>query len=155
MTSPVVLCTDGSDLSIAALAAGLEVLDPGAPLVLVTVMDEPDPTMMTGTGFAGGVMTPEQYDRSLRAASDAARADIETTRAALGLPDVEAHTLQGGAGAAVCAYAAEVGARAVVVGSRGRGGLKRAVLGSVSDHIVRNAPCPVLVTGEQGVRGAA
>ena len=41
-----------------------------------------------------------------------------------------------------------------MVGSRGRGGLKRAVLGSVSDHIVRNAPCPVLVTGERGVRDA-
>ena len=154
MTSPVVLCTDGSDLSIAALAAGLEVLDPGARVVVVTVMDEPDPTMMTGTGFAGGVMTPEQYDRSLEAAADAASSDIETTRAALGLSSVEAHTLQGGAGPAICAYAAEVGARAIVVGSRGRGGIKRAVLGSVSDHIVRNAPCPVLVTGEQGARAA-
>jgi len=40
-----------------------------------------------------------------------------------------------------------------VVGSRGRGGLKRAVLGSVSDHLVRNAPCTVVVTGEQDVEG--
>jgi nucleotide-binding universal stress UspA family protein len=35
----------------------------------------------------------------------------------------------------------------MVVGTRGRGGLRRAVLGSVSDHVVRNAPCPVVVVG--------
>jgi nucleotide-binding universal stress UspA family protein len=31
------------------------------------------------------------------------------------------------------------------MGSRGRGGIKRALLGSVSDHVVRNAPCPVVI----------
>jgi nucleotide-binding universal stress UspA family protein len=39
-----------------------------------------------------------------------------------------------------------VDAVAIVVGSRGRGGLKRAFLGSVSDYVVRNAPCSVVVT---------
>jgi nucleotide-binding universal stress UspA family protein len=34
----------------------------------------------------------------------------------------------------------------VVVGSRGRGGIRRALLGSVSDYVVRNAPCSVVVT---------
>jgi nucleotide-binding universal stress UspA family protein len=33
------------------------------------------------------------------------------------------------------------------MGSRGRGGIKRALLGSVSDYVVRNARCPVVVTG--------
>jgi nucleotide-binding universal stress UspA family protein len=40
-----------------------------------------------------------------------------------------------------------LGARAVVLGTRGRGGIARALLGSVSDYVVRNAPCPVVVTG--------
>jgi hypothetical protein len=47
MTSPVVLCSMGRTLD---RAGGGELLDPGARLVLVTVMDEPDPTM-TGTGL--------------------------------------------------------------------------------------------------------
>lgn len=34
----------------------------------------------------------------------------------------------------------------VVVGSHGRTGLSRTILGSVSERIVRHAPCPVLVT---------
>lgn len=33
----------------------------------------------------------------------------------------------------------------IVVGSHGRGGVGRALIGSVSDHVVRHAACPVLV----------
>ena len=41
--------------------------------------------------------------------------------------------------------AEELGAGHIVVGSRGHGGVRRALLGSVSDSIVRHAPCPVTV----------
>ena len=51
----------------------------------------------------------------------------------------------GGAGPVICDLAVERSADVVVVGSRGRGAIKRALLGSVSTHIVHNAPCPVLV----------
>jgi nucleotide-binding universal stress UspA family protein len=33
----------------------------------------------------------------------------------------------------------------IVVGSHGRGGVGRFLIGSVSDHVVRHAPCPVMV----------
>ena len=33
----------------------------------------------------------------------------------------------------------------ILVGSHGRGAVGRLFLGSVSEHVVRNAPCPVLV----------
>ncbi len=39
----------------------------------------------------------------------------------------------------------EIGAGLIVMGSRGLGGLKRALMGSVSDSVVRHAHCPVLV----------
>jgi nucleotide-binding universal stress UspA family protein len=32
------------------------------------------------------------------------------------------------------------------MGSRGRGALKRVLLGSVSDYVVRNAPCSVIIS---------
>ena len=40
----------------------------------------------------------------------------------------------------------------ILVGSNGRGALSRAILGSVSDEVVRTAPCPVLVAKRQVAR---
>ena len=45
----------------------------------------------------------------------------------------------------VCRIAGELGVDVIVVGSHGRGAIERLLLGSVSDQIVRHAPCPVLV----------
>ncbi|MFO1158550.1 MAG: universal stress protein [Reyranellaceae bacterium] len=38
----------------------------------------------------------------------------------------------------------------IVIGSHGRGGVKRALLGSVADGVMRHAPCPVLVVRAKG-----
>ena len=50
-------------------------------------------------------------------------------------------------GYAICELAESLPASVVVVGTSGHGGLRRAVMGSTSDHIIRHAPCPVLVQG--------
>ena len=41
--------------------------------------------------------------------------------------------------------AEELGADLIVMGCRGLGGVRRALMGSVSDSVVRHAHCPVLV----------
>jgi nucleotide-binding universal stress UspA family protein len=41
--------------------------------------------------------------------------------------------------------AEEIGAGLIVMGSRGRRGMRRALMGSVSDSVVRHAHCPVMV----------
>ncbi len=46
---------------------------------------------------------------------------------------------------AIVRLAEEIGAGLIVMGSRGLGGVRRALLGSVSDSVVRHAHCPVLV----------
>jgi nucleotide-binding universal stress UspA family protein len=44
----------------------------------------------------------------------------------------------------------------IVMGCRGRRGIRRAVGGSVSDAVIRHAPCPVLVArSHEGVEGPA
>lgn len=146
----MLLCADGSDHSTAALAAGVALLDPATPLIVVTVMAEPDPTLVTGSGMAGGVVSPEAFDQMEREAGQDATDTASQVRTALGLDQAEARVLQGDPATAICLLAEELDAAAVVIGTRGHGGIKRAVLGSVSDHVIRNAPCSVIVTGPKG-----
>jgi nucleotide-binding universal stress UspA family protein len=52
-------------------------------------------------------------------------------------------------------YAREAGIDLIVMGTHGRTGLPHVLLGSVAEHVVRTAPCPVLTTrGVQRPRGA-
>jgi nucleotide-binding universal stress UspA family protein len=43
-------------------------------------------------------------------------------------------------------YASEEGADLIVMGTHGRTGVARALMGSVAEHVLRTAPCPVLTT---------
>jgi nucleotide-binding universal stress UspA family protein len=147
----IIFATDGSELALAAVTAGAAVVGagdrPGDRIVVAAVVEADDPTLVTGaSGMAGGVMTPEQYDEHRTRLEDEARTATEEAAAALGTDGVEAVVCQGDAARELCALAEELSATAIVMGSRGRGGIKRALLGSVSDHVVRNAPCTVVVT---------
>jgi len=51
----------------------------------------------------------------------------------------------------ILAAAKEVGADLIVIGTHGRRGLSRMLLGSVTDAVVRMAPCPVLTVGHRAV----
>ena len=71
----------------------------------------------------------EQVQRIREAGSE-----ITGEHARLGHPDAE-----------IVELAEELGVGLIVVGSRGHGGVRRALMGSVSDSVVRHAHCPVLV----------
>ena len=146
MESTILLCTDGSDEASEALSAGLDLLGRDHQLVLVTVMDAPDEASLAGSGHAGPELSPKEFDDQVSQARETAETAIRRAQSELDLTGVKIQILQGDPGAAICQLATQLSARAIVVGSRGRGGLKRAFLGSVSDHVVRNAPCSVVVT---------
>ena len=150
MTPPILLCADGSDASLDALAAGLDLLGRGDGYVLVTVADAPDPDVLSGTGHAGAELTAEEFDLAVGRAHESAGGVLTEAEDRLGLDRLEVRVLGGDPAAAICELAAELGARAVVIGTRGRGGLTRALLGSVSDYVVRHAPCTVVVTRAHG-----
>lgn len=54
----------------------------------------------------------------------------------------------------IVSLAEEIGAGLIAVGSRGLGGIRRALMGSVSDSVVRHAHCPVLVVRREEKREA-
>ena len=148
MATTTLLCTDGSDLALDALRAALPVLAPADRTVVVTVTPSADPSLVTGTGMAGGVMSPEELDAMLEHQRDAAQELLDDTVAALGLTGAETMVVQGDrAGHAIAALAESLPATVVALGTHGRSGLRRALMGSTSDHVVRHASCPVVVQG--------
>lgn len=55
----------------------------------------------------------------------------------------------GSAAAEIVAAATRMPADMIIMSTHGRTGLKHVFLGSVTEHVVRHAPCPVLVVREQ------
>jgi nucleotide-binding universal stress UspA family protein len=150
MTSLVMLCTDGSDDAIEALRAALPILAPTDRTVVVTVESPADPEFTTGTGFSGRV-GDDLSDQIETSGDRAALRHLGDTVTALQLGDpsrgVELMAVVGRPGPAICELATSLGATAIVIGNSGRSGLRRAMIGSTSDHVVRHAPCPVVVQG--------
>jgi nucleotide-binding universal stress UspA family protein len=61
---------------------------------------------------------------------------------------VDWRLLYGDAGCAICQTAQDWQADLIVMGRRGRTGLKEVVLGSVSNYVMHHAPCSVLIVQE-------
>lgn len=158
----VLVATDGSDLAVAAAREAVHLLGSGHAYTLLTVVPPPGAPLLAegdaavagvaGVG-AGGLGAVPAYDSGV--AEEAARAlerqgrDIlQRTAEGLGaeLPaGVEQELRYGDAGPAICEVAAAMGADVVVVGSHGSGFVRRVLVGSVSQYVVRHSPCPVLV----------
>lgn len=149
MATITVLCTDGSVLSHRAVMAGWLVVHPADTVIVVTVVEELDPTLVAdGSGHAGATMSPEELETLQENARSEGEAIVQAAADAVGIVGIETRVLEGRPGPTLCSFAREVSANAIVMGTRGRGRLKRALLGSVCDYVVRNAPCPVVVAGE-------
>jgi nucleotide-binding universal stress UspA family protein len=148
----LIVATDGSDLAIRAATAGVSLMKPADTVLVVSAADVVDPSLADdATGHAGSSMTHEDIEANHREVRAQSRAAVESTAEALRAVEsvgdrLELRVIDGDPGPALCHLATEVGAAALIVGSRGRGGLRRALLGSVSDYIVRHAPCSVVVS---------
>jgi nucleotide-binding universal stress UspA family protein len=66
----------------------------------------------------------------------------------LGGPVNESHLREGRADEEILDVAEKIGAGLIVMGSRGHGRIRRALMGSVSDAVVRHAHCAVTIVRE-------
>jgi nucleotide-binding universal stress UspA family protein len=133
----VVVGIDGSVSSVEALCWAVANLPADADVHAVWALP------YWGDGLIA--MDTELYEHA-REAAGAELADAITTAlqgAAGNVAAVTAH-VEGGAPREVLTDES-AGMDLVVVGDRGRTGVAARVLGSVADHVLRNAPCPVIV----------
>lgn len=103
-----------------------------------------------GDPFIYSTALPDDY---LTMYEQTGRAILENEAARIaadGVTVAQTHLLQGRPADVIVELGRAIGADLIIVGSRGLGPIRRLVLGSVSDGIAHNAPCPVLV-----VRGDA
>jgi nucleotide-binding universal stress UspA family protein len=131
----IVLATDGSKFSAAAAEKAISfALSYGGELLIVSVADVP----------------AEFYAEAPKAVEDLVRkargyvADVKKQAEAAG---VKAETFVGEAEAyeAITNLAKEQKADMIIIGSHGRTGLRRLLMGSVAEKVIGYAPCPVLV----------
>lgn len=87
-------------------------------------------------------MTRDEILGELRRAVDAAGA---------GTLDIALATDAGGAAETIVDHAARMSADLLVMGTRGRGGFERLLLGSVTEKVLHTAPCPILTVPPHAV----
>src|ERR687893_2070 len=104
-----------------------------------------DPAWVVGEDLAPLEEQGQQFEQVARQTLDA---EVEKVRA-VGGTVAQAHLRMGTPAEEIVELAKELGVGLVVIGSRGLGGIRRALMGSVSDSVVRHAHCLVLVVRKE------
>eukprot|EP00736_Rhodelphis_marinus_P000098 Rmarinus@m.6115 len=136
----ILLCIDDSTPSDFAYEwTKRNLLRAGDDLIILSV-ETSNPTQVIADAAAGEPPEGSSKRGPMEALS-------ETLIKASTIPDVKVSTelLKGSPGASVVEYANKINPSCVVVGSKERGTLGRAVFGSVGDYICHNVSCPVVV----------
>ena len=129
--------TDGSDPAEAAARRGFDLAD--ALEANVHVLSVADSSVATGTGYSGdSTRVRERLRETARARATA----LEERASARGL-EATATIREGIPAKEIVDAAADHDVDAIVMGTAGRSGVSRAIVGSVTDKVVRTASVPV------------
>lgn len=140
---PILAASDLSDPAQGALSlAGLLSTTSGSPLVAVHVVDY-SPVVVVPEAFGPGIPVPvsdDEHKAILKAAGEKLDESLERLQ-------IKADRLieEGSPSDRIVAVADQIEARLVVIGASGGGGLKRMLLGSVAEDVLREASCSVLL----------
>lgn len=139
----ILLASDGSEEAELALKTAIDLTDnTNSELHVVTV---------GGVEYRHGYDIPESgdllqetFEAIEREAQEILDEQVKKIEEAGGTV-TEAHLRLGRAAEEIVNLGEEIGVGLIVIGSRGRGGIRRALMGSVSHSVIRHAHCPVLV----------
>ncbi len=133
--SRLLLATDGSPSSAAAVSRALELAarHQGRLTALTVAYTNDEFYALAPSAVQALVDQAEGLLAGVREQGVAAGVEVETV------------VRQGEPFAGICALAEEIAATLIVMGSHGRKGLTRLLMGSVTEHVVGLAGCPVLI----------
>jgi nucleotide-binding universal stress UspA family protein len=149
----ILLATDGSsEAELATPTAADLAQKTGSELHVIHVLDVAQIAMVDAgaTDDPEGIAQPDPILEELlerfseQRGKEVLDTEVERVRSAGGTV-AQAHLKMGGVAREIVHLAEDLGAGLIVMGSRGRSGIRRALMGSVSDSVVRHAHCPVMV----------
>jgi nucleotide-binding universal stress UspA family protein len=108
----------------------------GAKLVLLNAIGVP----ALGVPELGVALTSTMMESTVRSH----HAELEKLAIRRGSANIEPLLRTGDARDVIVEVARECGADLIVMGTHGRRGVRRALLGSIAEGVLRTAPCPVL-----------
>jgi nucleotide-binding universal stress UspA family protein len=145
----ILVPTDGSETATAGLQEAIKLAkDQRAQIRLIHVVDE----LVMGSAVGTYIVTDNIID-ALRSAGNAILAAARQIVQEAGVP-VETQLVEafgGQAGEYILKAAQDWPADIIVCGTHGRRGLRRIVLGSDAEYLVRRSSIPILLTRAAGV----
>ena len=135
----ILLATDGSREAHLAATTAADLANSTNSELHVILVGELRPTLLAQTE-----VEPAELQRQAQHQLDEEVRSVQEAGGAV----KEAHLRQGKADEEVVELAERMGIGLIVMGSRGRGRIRRALMGSVSESVVRHAHCPVTIVRE-------
>ena len=143
MYGRILVPVDGSDTSLRGLEEAIRLARQlNASVRLIHVLDEP--ALVMGEVSAGNAAYESEARRS---AGNAVLSDgmARARRASVDVDGVLVESIGGPAGKYIVENATECQADLIVCGTHGRSGIRRVLMGSDAEYVVRHATVPVLL----------
>ena len=142
----ILVATDGSESAIDAARRSMDLLRPGAHVVVVAVIPKYVDPIEDARGPEGPATGYKEADPDWKEVKARGQAALDRTASVLG-PEAEVRLVPDDerAGKVIVRVASEMKADVLVVGSSSKGWLSLLFGVSVSDYVGQHAPCPVLL----------
>jgi nucleotide-binding universal stress UspA family protein len=142
----ILVATDGSEEAALALTTAADLSkstnsELHVAYVFPTAVQRPFPNPITSRPRE---VLEHELEEAMHQAQEFLDREVEQVKAE-GVTVANSHLVRGRPERELVHLSEELGAGLIVMGSRGLGGVRRALMGSVSDSVVRHAHCPVLI----------
>jgi nucleotide-binding universal stress UspA family protein len=137
--------TDGSELSQKAVAEGVELAKSLGAKVTAYFAAPPATPIIYRDHFPVGYATPEEHLRMIEAATAKVLGFVDAAAKAAGVPCETVHTTSDFPEEEILKIAAKHNCDLIVMATHGQGGLRGALIGSVTQKVLNLAKIPVLV----------